>query len=346
MMDAESGRKEQRGFAAIVLPLVRSWRVVLAALVVAWTALIAWTLVRGHRFRAEAQLSTVSTTRSLPVTSGLAATLLGMGAGGGGVQLTPGLLVRIARMDGVLYQLGSQTLSGRGGRIVDQLAGKQVKDIAIERAMRRFVTAQFDVQTGVITVAVSHRDSALARAVLGRLVDKVSTTYREASRAQGREIRLAQQVRVDSAANRLHAAEESLSAFLARNRLVNEYTPEFVKLQALQREVETSNTVYTQALSDRDMAMGRELEETPAVVVLAGPPDTLPVERRWLALRLVLVTIVLVTLLWVALLGVDGLRRALAQPTPAVREAWRAAIAIPIVGRMLRWVAGSTGTVS
>jgi hypothetical protein len=36
----------------------------------------------------------------------------------------------------------------------------------------------------------------------------------------------------------------------------------------------------------------------------------------------------------------DRLRRAVAQPTPLVAEAWRAALAIPVLGALLRRLAG------
>jgi hypothetical protein len=327
-----------------VTPLLRGWLAVAVVLVVVWGVLVARGMAAGHRFRAEVQLSAASTARALPVSSGLAASLLGAAAGGGGVQLTPALLVRIARMDGVLYGLGTQIGGPEGTRLVDRLTAKPVGDARVARVMRRFITAQFDLQTGVMTLAVSHRDSALARMVLGALVQEVSTTYRNAARAQAREIREAQQLRVDSAQRWLRAAEESLSAFLARNRAVNPYTPEYVQLQVRERDVATANGVYTQALADRDVALGKELEETPAVVQLAEPPGTLPVEPRGLGIRLVMATIVVVVLMWVVLLGRDRIRRAVEQPTPAVAEAWRAAGAIPVLGALLRRLAGPART--
>ena len=334
-----TGRGET-GFAGLVVPLLSGWLVVAVVLVVTWGALLTWGLMRGHRFRAEVQLSAAPTARALPVSSGLAASLLGASAAGGGVQLTPALLVRLARMDGVLYRMGTQATGPDSVRLVDRLATRPVSDATITRTMRRFITARFDMQTGVMTLAVSHGDSALARAALGALVREVSTVYRAAARAQAREIREAQQVRVDSAQRWLRAAEESLAAYLARNRAVNPYTPEYVHLQALEREVETANGVYTQALSDRDMALGKELEETPAVVTLSEPPATLPREPRGLGVRLVMATIIVVVLMWVLLLMLDRLRRAVAQPTPLVAEAWRAALAIPVLGALLRRLAG------
>jgi uncharacterized protein involved in exopolysaccharide biosynthesis len=340
MMATDEARRSEPGFAWVLVPLLRGWMAVAAILLVTWAAVLASGLARGHRYRAEAQLSAASTARALPVSSGLAASLLGGGGAGGGVQLTPALLVRLARMDGVLYRLGTQAATPDSTRLVDRLARKPVSDGNVARTMRRFIAAQFEIQTGVMTVAVSHQDSALARVVLGAVVREVGAAFRNAARAQAREIREAQQVRVDSAQRWLRAAEESLSSFLARNRAVNPYTPEFVQLQALQREVETANTMYTQALSDRDVALGKELEETPAVVMLAAPPATLPREPRGLGVRLVMVTIVVVVLTWVLLLALDRMRRALAAPTPAVAEVWEAAVAVPVLGSLLRRLVG------
>lgn len=292
---------DDRSSAAVLLvPLFRGWRVIALVLTVVWTAVLVAGLRRGHEWRAQAALTTVTSSRSLPAGGGLAASLLGASLGGG-VQLTPGMVVQIARVDGVLYEVGN-TLMPDGRRVADHLAGNEPGDLVaggqVVATLRGYVSAQFDNQTGIIRISVVHRDSALAREVLSREIAAVSRAYRDMSRAQARQIRIAQQERVDSAAARLLEAEEALRAFVDRNRIVSPYTPEYIRLQELERAVTTASTVYTQILADRDAAWSKELEETPAVTILDPPPPQLPREPRGLALRLVVVGMVVVMGLW------------------------------------------------
>lgn len=339
--------RERSAVAVLLVPLVRGWRAVLVVLLVVWAVVLTVGLVRGHQWRAQAALSTVSSSRALPVTGlggGLAASLLGAGGTGGGVQLTPGFVVQLARMEGVLYNVGVRPSPVGEGRVVDRLArkapGEQVGTNDVVKTMREHLTAQFDNQTGVITLRVAHQDSALARAVLQQLIDAVSATFREASRSQARQIRLAQQRRVDSAEERLREAEQRLREFVDRNRVVTQYSPEYVRRQEIERDVATADAMYTQALADRDAAAAKELEETPAVVVIDPPPPELPREPRGLAIRLVLVTIVVVALMWVLLVVRDGVQRAVRDPGPAERELLDAVAAVPGGRLVLRLVVG------
>jgi uncharacterized protein involved in exopolysaccharide biosynthesis len=58
--------------------------------------------------------------------------------------------------------------------------------------------------------------------------------------------------------------------------------------QQLEREVSNAQTVYTQARTDYETAMARELEETPAVVVVDSIPSRLLPDPLRLPLKLVL----------------------------------------------------------
>jgi hypothetical protein len=325
---------EHRSTAStLLLPLVRGWSSLAILIVVSWIVVAVVVIRGGRKFRAESSLSTVSTARALPsAATGFAASLLGFGGGqGSGIQLTPGVVVRISRMDGVLYGVAVDSIGGR--RVVDLLArtapDKPVPPQQVVRVVRRHLTAQYDVQTGLITVAVVHRDSALARAVLARVIDAVSVTYREAARAQAGEIREAQQRRLDSAEARLRGAEEALRHFVEGNRVVAEYTPEYVRSQELDRAVQTASAVYTQALADRDAAWAKELEETPVVVAIDPPPPELPREPRGLGLKLILTTITIFVFGWLFLIGRAGLRRLLLEPTSTETDLAAAILAVP-----------------
>ena len=123
------------------------------------------------------------------------------------------------------------------------------------------------------------------------------------SRAQAASQRTAQGERVDSARRQLRRAEERVLAFLSSNRSYTSFSPAAVSRQQLEREVSNAQTVYAQARSDYDAATARELEETPAVVVVDPIPDQLLPDARRLPVKLVLASalglLVATLLLWV-----------------------------------------------
>ncbi len=334
---------EQAPIARLLTPFLQGWKVVVTVLLVTWIGMVAAVLIRGPRHTASASLMTVQGTRTLPM-GGLAASLLGNLANMG-MQITPGLAVQFARLPGVLEAVGEAPAPGDpGGRIVDRLArrdsGRPVRAERVVRTMRRYLTARFDGQTGVVTLHVIHRDSALARAALDQWMEELSTTYRQASQAQARQTREGQERRVDSALQDLRAAEQRLVAFLSRNRQVQRYSPEYAEEQALQRGVLMAERMYEMALADRGGALAKELEETPAVVVIDGPPAVLPREPRGLTVKLLLSGAAVVLIMWLALLARDAARRGLARGTPEHLAAVRAVSGMPGGRRLLEAVVG------
>jgi uncharacterized protein involved in exopolysaccharide biosynthesis len=110
------------------------------------------------------------------------------------------------------------------------------------------------------------------------------------SRAQASAKRVAQAERVDSARRQLRRAEERSLSFLASNRAFTQYSPASISRQQLEREVTAAQSVYSQARSDYESAVARELEETPAVVVVDSIPNRLLPDPLHIPLKLVLAT--------------------------------------------------------
>jgi uncharacterized protein involved in exopolysaccharide biosynthesis len=162
--------------------------------------------------------------------------------------------------------------------------------------MRSHLISSSDLQTGLIRFAVTHRDSAVARRVLIRLIDEVNNAYLGASHSQAKAIAAAQANRVDSAAARLSRAESNLLEFTRGNRITLPYSEASLSRTRLERERDFAQTLYAQAVTERDAAIGRALEETPALIVVDPVPAKLKPASRGLSTKLPLTLLVVVAL--------------------------------------------------
>ena len=268
------------GAASSLAALMEGWRLITLAL--ATGAALAWlaaTILR-QRYEATVTVSTISSQRSLPfgVASGLAAQFLNM-SGSGGMQATPALVARLTHLQSVLIAVADYQASGDSATIMQRLTGRRGErspNSAILRKMSRVIGSSWDRESGLVTIRVVHSDSALARVIVERTVAEITRVFRQASRAQANEIRQAQHVRLDSAESQLRHAEQHLVDFLSANRVVAAHSALQAQLQSRQRAVDIAQSVYMQVRTEREAAVGKELEETPAVVVLDSLPVSLP----------------------------------------------------------------------
>ena len=237
--------------------------------------------LRAPRYEAIQVLTPVST-QPAGLNLGGAAALLGGRASLGpsaGFQVSTDLVANLVRSRRVLERVGMSSLPD-AGRIVDQVQGKPVEMWRVASVMSRILRVQVHDETGFITLEVVQRDSAVARAIAERLVQAVSETYVEVSRAQASEMRRAQDVRVDSARRRLSALEGEIAELDRRNRATAVYGASAIERQRLQREQGIADQVYARAVLDRESAIAKELEQTPVVVVVDPLPRILPARPR------------------------------------------------------------------
>jgi len=225
-------------------------------------------------------VSTVTSSRSLPfgISGGVAAQLLNI-SGGSGLQPTPALVARLTQLQSVQLAVAAYQPPGDSVTIIERLtdrAGERLPNTTILRKMGHTITTSWDRETGLVTIRVVHRDSSLARAIAERTVAEITRVFRQASRAQATELREAQQARLDSADSQLRHAEQHLVDFLSANRVITPHSALQARLQSMQRAVDIAQSVYIQVRTEREAAVGRELEETPAVVVIDSLPATLP----------------------------------------------------------------------
>jgi len=269
--------------STVMFPVLQRLRalMIFVGLVIAVAAVVA--LVRPRRYEAGVTLATVGNPKlGGGLSSTLAASVLGGSGLNLGLQATPAIMARLLTLDGVLLRVAATPF--RGGELMAGVLGRPVDGVPYEtrlRKLRKVISASYDRQTGLVTLRVLHKDSAVVRVLAERIVEEASATFVRTSKAQAAELRDAQTARVDSAAAQLRSAEEALVRFTRGNRNVPEYSLVLVEQTRLQRDADLAKQVYTQAVGDRESAVAKLLEDTPAVVVVDGVPDRLLLRPRF-----------------------------------------------------------------
>ena len=288
----------------LVRPYRRRWRLVLTTVAVAWLGALAAVLIPAREYTASVVLAAVPNARTSALSGGLTA-ILGS-AQLGGVQSTPYFIAKLMLLRSVIMAVASERVpDARGGTVIERVLQERasaIRPAAVEPAMRDKVSAEVDKQTGLITVKTTLPDSAVSRYVTRRLVETASETFVRVSRAQATSQRAAQAERVDSAQRQLRRAEERSRSFISANRAYTPFSEAAVSRRAIEREVMNAQSVYSQARSDYETAVARELEETPAVVVVDSIPPRLLPDPRHAPLKLVLATalafVIATVILW------------------------------------------------
>lgn len=325
------------GIYELLTPVVRGWYAiaVTCAVVAIATAALVWT--RPREYRASVALSTVVNPRTSSLGGGIGA-LLNQNTVGG-LQSTPALIVLLSHERGVLERVAAAPVHPTGAETIAQrlasLDGRSLRTYEVTRRLGALVQSGFDRQTGVINIELASRDSAFARAAVRELVDEISRTFLRASKAQGAQLRQAMTARLDSAARELRRSQEALRAFRAANRQVGDVSPTSVEQQNLERDVTLAQSVYTQAVNDRESAVARELEDTPAVVVLDPLSAELPPEPRRGVVKLAAAVLAALIVSSLVLLLRDGVRRAAEARPASVAALGESLHRVPLIGRLL-----------
>lgn len=273
-------------------PFIRRWRLVLGSVVLSWLVGLAVILILPRRYQASEVLAAMPNTKGVSLTGGLSA-LLGTGQLGG-IQSTPYFVTKLLLLRGVVTSVAMSRVLGSDQLVIERVARKPISAIKpadIEKRMRKILDAEVDKQTGLITFTVTNRDSALARQIANQVVTAASQTYIDVVRAQASSQRLAQETRVDSAQRQLRSAEHQLLDFLSSNRSYATYSSAAVERQRIERELNNAQTVYSQAITDREAAIARELEATPALVIVDPLPKRLLPEPLHVSLKMMLATV-------------------------------------------------------
>jgi uncharacterized protein involved in exopolysaccharide biosynthesis len=203
-----------------------------------------------------------------------------------GLNPTPEFVAALLTGRGVLTSVGQRPSgAGAGATLVEALRGRSVAGPDIPAALRRHLQVRIARETGLITVTTAAPDSSVAREFNRALVAEMTKTFVATVRAQAQLQRVAQAARQDSAAARVDRADAELRRFLGSNRVVAEYSSTAAARDRLVRALDLAHDVYRQASADYESAVARELQETPAVVIVDPVPTVLPKRPRYLLLK-------------------------------------------------------------
>ena len=278
---------------ALYTPFIRRWRLVLLCVLGAWAGALALILIPKREYKAQLVVAAVPNMKSASLAGGLS-TLLG-NASLGGVQSTPFFITRLLMLRGVLREVA---LSPAGDaskmtiieRVLDEPRAS-IKPEELDAGMREVLSTDVDKQTGLVTFAVTHPDSALARHIAQRILTVASRTFVEVLRAQASDQRESGRTQVDSTLRQLRAAEGRLQSFQTTHRIYAAYSPAAVERQRLDRDLVSAQTAYADAVTERQSAIARELADLPAVVVVDPVPPELTKEPRQAVLKLMLAAV-------------------------------------------------------
>jgi len=313
---------------ALLTPLLEQRRKILLGVLVISAAVGGLAMASARKYKAELSLTPVVNNRSAPALGGIAA--LAGATLNTGYQLTPARVVELLRSRAVLSGVGFSSIgSGPGQRVIDRVMGEpyelnDAEDVA--KRITRLMTVGASKETGTITLAISHRDSALARIIAARVVDSASQIFVRTSRAQAQQLRLAQEGRVANAGSQLVAAENRLREFSFGNRATPPFSVPGLERERLVREIRFAEQSFTQAVTERDAAFARELEATPTVIVQDPLPPELPKVRKSIIMKTAIAAVVSLVALSFIVLIADLMGRRL-QRRDAESERFRDAMA-------------------
>jgi uncharacterized protein involved in exopolysaccharide biosynthesis len=146
----------------------------------------------------------------------------------------------------------------------------------------------------------------------------------------------AQEQRVAVAEQELGRAEQQMQAFLQANRQFQSFSSAAVEKDRLQRNVQRAQEVLNNAINDRESARSKELEDTPAVVVIDPLPAKLPATERHLGSITLVAAFVAGLLAMLYLMIRAGFRARLDANDPATVRLAQSLRGVPILGRGMR----------
>jgi uncharacterized protein involved in exopolysaccharide biosynthesis len=259
----------------------------------ACAAALALILVPKREYKAQLVVAAVPNAKSASLAGGISS-LLG-NAMMGGVQSTPYFITRLLMLRGVLREVAlSPAGNGTSTTIIERVLEEPRAEInpeELDAGMREVLSTDVDKQTGLVTFAVTLPDSGLARHTAQRILAVASRTFVEVMRAQASDQREAGRAQVDSTLRQLRAVEARLQSFQTTHRVYAQYSPAATERQRIDRDLQAAQSAYTDALSDRQSAIARELTDMPAVVVVDPIPPELTKVPRQAVLKLMLAAV-------------------------------------------------------
>lgn len=152
-------------------------------------------------------------------------------------------------------------------------------------AIRNHVSTETGPVTGVVTFRVTLDDPLLAKNVATKALELVNEFNVRRRQAQASAQRQFLESQVDGMAEQLRQAEDSLQAFLLRNRNYQSSPMLGFEAERLERAVGLKQAAFTQLFQAFLQAQASELQNTPVVVTVGTPLEPAVPNPRRLPMR-------------------------------------------------------------
>ena len=188
------------------------------------------------------------------------------------------------------------------------------------RKLKKIVTVQEDKGLGAVRLSVVTKWPSVSLELAQQLLSDVNEFNLKTRKSQATAEREFAEAQVVMAEQALKSAEDTLRAFMERNRTIGSSPTLALDRDRLQRVVSMRQTLYTTLEQDLEEARIREVRDTPVITVLEPPQLAVTgVSRRLFLKGLLGGTLGLIVAFMVALVS-DGFARAREASQADVKE--------------------------
>jgi len=193
---------------------------------------------------------------------------------------SPSFYADLVTSRGILDTLAQTPLSNvrDGGqipvRLIDKYGGRGTPTQQLETAvsaLRKRITANVVVKTGVVGISVTTDSPTLSAAIVRRILELVSAFNLRTRQSQANSEGTFVASQMDAASGDLHAAEDRLRNFLATNQQYRSSSEAAVTHDRLERDVNLKQQLYTTLAEALQRARIEEVRNTPVIMVIDPP---------------------------------------------------------------------------
>lgn len=208
---------------------------------------------------------------------------------GTGFDATREVVAYLLRSRTVLLAAAAKPYEGRPLALA--IAGREPKvgdEALLLSSLRRKFRVTTSKETGFVTVVARSGDSGAVRVFFRAVVSETQQLFAQVAQSQARELLRAQERRLDTAEAELRRAEDMLLRFDEGNRLLSPRSRLSLARARLERAQTDASRAYDRVVTDRQAAIARELEESPALAVVEDLPVVISPQPRRVVFRALL----------------------------------------------------------
>ena len=147
------------------------------------------------------------------------------------------------------------------------------------------INVSTDETTGLVQFSVQTKWSELSVQISQEMLGQLDSLDQWAYTASAEDQRRFLDERLQAVGRDLHAAEDSLEAFLARNRDFHNDPALVVKSQRLQRRIDLSQAAYTTLDQNYEQARIEAARNTPAISIAVPPAPPVAEDKRHVGIK-------------------------------------------------------------